>query len=116
MDQWLNYLCRTRTNLAALENAWRRSSEHIRQAQVPFFQFYQGFVAQYAAVSFGHHGFARLLVYLVTQIDTIDYRHLVLSDYRDILTTLKVGVNQVPQLDSAEKQELDNAGLKLLDS
>ncbi|CAO3615462.1 unnamed protein product [Mucor fragilis] len=116
MDQWLNYLCRTKTNLAALENAWRRSSEHIRQAQVPFFQFYQGFVAQYAAVSFGHHGFARLLVYLVTQIDTIDYRHLVLSDYRDILATLKVGVSQVPQLDAAEKQELDNAGLKLLDS
>ncbi|KAF1804342.1 hypothetical protein FB192DRAFT_1372355 [Mucor lusitanicus] len=116
MDQWLNYLCRTRTNLATLENAWRRSSEHIRQAQVPFFQFYQGFVAQYAAVSFGHHGFARLLVYLVTQIDTVDYRHLVLSDYRDILATLKVGVSQVPQLASAEKQELDNAGLKLLDS
>ncbi|KAK4520406.1 NodB homology domain-containing protein [Mucor velutinosus] len=116
MDQWLNYLCRTKTNLAALENAWRRSSEHIRQAQVPFFQFYQGFVAQYAAVSFGHHGFARLLVYLVTQIDTIDYRHLVLSDYRDILATLKVGVNQVPQLTFAEKQELDNAGLRLLDS
>ncbi|GAN09774.1 hypothetical protein MAM1_0290d09306 [Mucor ambiguus] len=116
MDQWLNYLCRTKTNLAALENAWRRSSEHIRQAQVPFFQFYQGFVAQYAAVSFGHHGFARLLVYLVTQIDIIDYRHLVLSDYRDILATLKVGVNQVPQLTITEKQELDNAGLKLLDS
>lgn len=115
IDQWLDYLCRTKTNLAALENAWRRSSEYIRQAQVPFFQFYQGFVAQYAAVSFGHHGFARLLVYLVTQIDTIDYRHLVLSDYRDILATLKVGVNQVPQLSLAEKEELDNAGLKLLD-
>ncbi|KAL9541122.1 hypothetical protein MBANPS3_009297 [Mucor bainieri] len=116
MDTWLNYLCRTKTNLAALENAWRRSSEHVRHAQVPFFQFYQGFVAQYAAVSFGHHGFARLLVYLVTQIDTIDYRHLVLSDYRDMLPTLKVGVNQVPQLTTAEQQELDNAGLKLLDS
>jgi hypothetical protein len=115
IDQWLDYLCQTKTNLAALENAWRRSSEHIRQAQVPFFQFYQGFVAQYAAVSFGHHGFARLLVYLVTQIDTIDYRHLVLSDYRDILATLKVGVNQVPQLSFAQKEELDNAGLKLLD-
>ncbi|KAI8638168.1 hypothetical protein BD408DRAFT_352412 [Parasitella parasitica] len=115
IDQWLDYLCRTRTNLAALENAWRRSSEHIRQAQVPFFQFYQGFVAQYAAVSLGHHGFARLLVYLVTQIDTVDYRHLVFSDYRDILATLKVGVNQVPHLSAAEREQLDNAGLKLLD-
>lgn len=114
ISQWLDYLCRTKTNLAGLENAWRRSSEYIRQAQVPFFQFYQGFVAQYAAVSFGHHGFARLLVYLVTQIDTIDYRHLLFSDYRDILPTLKVSANEIPQLTSLELEQLSNAGLKLL--
>ncbi|CEP10933.1 hypothetical protein [Parasitella parasitica] len=116
MEQWLDYLCRTSTTLPALEHAWRRSSEYIRQAQVPFFQFYQAFVAQYAAVSLGHHGFARLLVYLVTQIDTVDYRHLVFSDYRDILTTLQVGVNQVPQLSADEREQLAHAGLKLLDT
>ncbi|KAG2210872.1 hypothetical protein INT47_000026 [Mucor saturninus] len=114
VGQWLDYLCRQKTNLAGLENAWRRSSEYIRQAQVPFFQFYQGFVAQYAAVSFGHHGFARLLVYLVTQIDTIDYRHLLFSDYRDILPTLKVAANEIPPLSPAEAQQFADAGLKLL--
>ncbi|GAA5805743.1 hypothetical protein HPULCUR_011268 [Helicostylum pulchrum] len=114
ISQWLDYLCRIKTNLAGLEKAWRRSSEYIRQAQVPFFQFYQSFVAQYAAVSFGHHGFARLLVYLVTQIDVIDYRHLIFSDYRDILPTLKVTKEQVPPLTVKDWEQLSNAGLKLL--
>lgn len=114
LGQWLDYLCRQKTNLAGLENAWRRSSEYIRQAQVPFFQFYQAFVAQYAAVSFGHHGFARLLVYLVTQIDIIDYRHLLFSDYRDILPTLKVTANEIPPLSPAELEQFADAGLKLL--
>ncbi|KAI9478369.1 MAG: hypothetical protein EXX96DRAFT_650696 [Benjaminiella poitrasii] len=111
---WLDKLCPTKTNLRALETAWQSSSEYIRQAQVPFFQFYQAFVAQYAAVSFGHHDFARLLVYLVTQVDTVDYRHLVFSDYRDILPTLnRVGMNEVPQLSTAEHEQLLHAGLKL---
>lgn len=114
ISQWLAYLCTKKTNLAGLENAWRRSSEYIRQAQVPFFQFYQGFVAQYAAVSFGHHGFARLLVYLVTQIDTIDYRHLLFSDYRDILPTLKVKQNEFPPLDAKDVDAFSKAGLKFL--
>lgn len=114
ISQWLAYLCTKKTNLAALENAWRRSSEYIRQAQVPFFQFYQGFVAQYAAVSFGHHGFARLLVYLVTQIDTIDYRHLLFSDYRDILPTLKVKQSEFPPLDAKDVEAFSKAGLKFL--
>ncbi|RCH88243.1 RNA polymerase II associated protein 1 [Rhizopus azygosporus] len=109
----LDIHCRIKTSLSALENAWRRSSGYIRQAQVPFFQFYQSFIAQYASVSFGHHGFARLLVYLVTQIDVIDYRHLLFSDYHDILSTLKVGVNEVPQLSSVEIEQLSKAGLVL---
>ncbi|CAO3614797.1 unnamed protein product [Mucor hiemalis] len=114
ISQWLEYLCTKKTNLAGLENAWRRSSEYIRQAQVPFFQFYQGFVAQYAAVSFGHHGFARLLVYLVTQIDTIDYRHLLFSDYRDILPTLKVSQKEFPPLGAQDLDTFSKAGLKFM--
>ncbi|KAI9337639.1 hypothetical protein BD770DRAFT_401070 [Pilaira anomala] len=114
ISQWLDYLCRKKTTLSQLENAWRRSSEYIRQTQVPFFQFYQTFVAQYAAVSFGHHGFARLLVYLVTQIEVVDYRHLLFSDYRDILPTLHVTKEQVPPLTMKEWENLSNAGLKLL--
>jgi hypothetical protein len=115
LNQWLDYLCRSKTNADKLEHAWRKSSEYIRQAQVPFFQFYQGFVGQYAAVSFGHHGFARLLVYLVTQIDIVDYRHLLFSDYRDILPTLEqVGLKEVPVLESNELEQLRSAGLKLL--
>lgn len=114
IGHWLDYLCKTTTTLTSLEVAWRRSSEYIRQAQVPFFQFYQGFVAQYASVSFGHHGFARLLVYLVTQIDTIDYRHLMLSDYREVLSTLKVvRLDQLPPLDSNDVKSLSSAGLNL---
>jgi hypothetical protein len=116
LNQWLDYLCRTKTTVDRLEQAWRKSSEYIRQAQVPFFQFYQGFVGQYAAVSFGHHGFARLLVYLVTQIDIIDYRHLLLSDYRDILPTLQqVRLNQVPPMEVNELEQLKAAGLRLLE-
>lgn len=116
LSQWLDYLCRTKTNVDKLEHAWRKSSEYIRQAQVPFFQFYQGFVSQYAAVSFGHHGFARLLVYLVTQIDIIDYRHLLFSDYRDILPTLEqVHLNEMPPLESSELEQLRAAGLRLLE-
>ncbi|KAI9260173.1 hypothetical protein BY458DRAFT_516808 [Sporodiniella umbellata] len=115
LNQWLGRHCTKRTTLSALENAWRRSSAFIRQAQVPFYQFYQSFVAQYASVSLGHHGFARLLVYLVTQIDLIDYRHLVFSDYRDILSTLKVGVNEVPQLSNTDLEHFSKAGLILLE-
>lgn len=115
LDQWLDHHCRMRTTLVALENAWRRSSTFIRQAQVPFYQFFQSFVAQYASVSLGHHGFARLLVYVVTQIDQVDYRHLVFSDYHDILSTLKVGVNEVPQLSEIELEHLSKAGLVLLE-
>lgn len=112
IDEYLEVICKEGIELKRLEEAWRRSSGYIRQAQVPFFQFYQGFVAQYASVSFGHHGFARLLVYLVTQIDTVDYRHLLFSDYRELLPTLnKVGVNQVPPVD--DWATLEKAGLKL---
>ncbi|KAI7906088.1 uncharacterized protein BX663DRAFT_498743 [Cokeromyces recurvatus] len=115
INEWMDIFCITKTSLKALEIAWRLSSEYIRQAQVPFFQFYQAFVAQYAAVSLGHHGFARLLVYLVSQIDTIDYRHLVFSDYRDILPTLnKVNLNEIPPLSESEREALSDAGLKLL--
>ncbi|KAG1295779.1 hypothetical protein G6F66_004033 [Rhizopus arrhizus] len=114
LDDWLKRVCKKRTNLDTLEAAWRRSSVFIRQTHLPFFQFFQSFVAHYASVSLGHHGFARLLVYLVTQIDVVDYRHLVLSDYHDILSTLKVGLNEVPQLDKKELEQLSKGGLVLL--
>ncbi|KAI7856408.1 hypothetical protein BDC45DRAFT_503865 [Circinella umbellata] len=83
----------TRTDAGSLESAWRRSSSaHIRQ---PFYQFYQGFVAQYASVSFGHSGFARLLAYIVIHIDSIDYKYLVWSDHSDILSTIKVNSEEI---------------------
>ncbi|OBZ90413.1 RNA polymerase II-associated protein 1 [Choanephora cucurbitarum] len=114
VDDWLNKYCSYSTTLSCLENAWQASSQYIRQAKVPFYQFYQGFVAQYAAVSLGHHGFARLLVYLLSQIDVVDYRHLVLADYRDILPTLKVRQDELPSLTHSQLQALSDAGLYLL--
>ncbi|KAI8988519.1 hypothetical protein BDF20DRAFT_856162 [Mycotypha africana] len=117
IDEWLDYLCSSTTDLLALEHAWQMSSEFIRQAQVPFYQFYQSFVAQYASVSFGHHGMARLLVYLVTQIKTVDYRRLIFNDYREILRTLtNVSQNEIPNISVEERKELENAGLKLSES
>ncbi|KAI7868863.1 hypothetical protein BDF14DRAFT_1788530 [Spinellus fusiger] len=96
VDRWLDQVCHQPTELRLLEDAWRRSSGYIRQAHVPFYPFYQSFVAQYAAVSMGHRGFARLLAYLATElIQHIDYWHLLISDYRDILRTLKIQLEQV---------------------
>ncbi|KAI8138524.1 hypothetical protein BJV82DRAFT_295010 [Fennellomyces sp. T-0311] len=92
MNSWLDLLCQRPTDAGSLEAAWRRSSAHIRQ---PFYQFYQAFVAQYASVSFGHAGFARLLAYVVTQPGSIDYKYLLWSDYRDVLPTIKVKSNEL---------------------
>lgn len=99
IDYWLDRLCKQHMEASrteSLEAAWRRSSEHVRQ---PFFQFYQTFVSQYASVSFGHHGFARLLTYVMMEAgeDAVDYRFLLWSDYRDILRTIKVKAEELPQ-------------------
>lgn len=105
-DVWLDRVCQThmgqdgfegqqgkRAPAESFEDAWRRSSLHTRQS---FFQFYQTFVAQYAAVSFGHRGFARLLAYVIKEtIDALDYKHLVYGDYREILPTLKADLPEV---------------------
>ncbi|KAI9489772.1 hypothetical protein BDB00DRAFT_769968 [Zychaea mexicana] len=98
-------LCQRKTDAGSLEAAWRRSSALIRQ---PFYQFYQAFVAQYASVSFGHSGFARLLAYVVTQADAIDYKYLVWSDYRDILPTIKVKPEALPRPDAGGPEERAN--------
>ncbi|KAI8884184.1 hypothetical protein K501DRAFT_332854 [Backusella circina FSU 941] len=111
MESLLDRICSTRTTLHRLEDAWRRSSEYIRQAQVPFYQFYQAFVAHYASVSLGHHGFARLLVYLVTQIDTVDYRHLLFSDYRDAIRSIRLGKDEVP-MSSSDVELFSKAGIQ----
>jgi hypothetical protein len=113
IERLLQQICFTSTTLSRLEHAWRRSSEYIRQAQVPFYQFYQAFIAHYAAVSFGHHGFARLLVYLVTQIDTVDYRHLVFSDYRDAIRSIRLAREQVP-MSSSDVELFSEAGIHWL--
>ncbi|KAG2221716.1 hypothetical protein INT45_007122 [Circinella minor] len=96
VNQWLDRLLLNKTKTSdaeSLESAWRRSSSaHIRQ---PFYQFYQAFVAQYASVSFGHSGFARLLAYILIHSDSMDYKYLVWSDHCDILSTIKVNSEEV---------------------
>ncbi|OAD74381.1 hypothetical protein PHYBLDRAFT_167797 [Phycomyces blakesleeanus NRRL 1555(-)] len=96
VEGWLELLCSYPTQLDLLESAWKRSSAHIRQAHVSFYQFYQAFVGQYAAVSMGTHVFARLLAYVATELrDEVDYWHLLVSDYHDILRTIHVRPDEV---------------------
>ncbi|KAI9004855.1 hypothetical protein CLU79DRAFT_841181 [Phycomyces nitens] len=96
IEGWLDLLCPYSTRLDLLESAWKRSSAHIRQAHVSFYQFYQAFVGQYAAVSMGTHSFARLLAYVATELrDEVDYWHLLVSDYHDILRTIHVRPDEV---------------------
>ncbi|KAI8381587.1 uncharacterized protein BYT42DRAFT_567075 [Radiomyces spectabilis] len=90
IDRWLDRLCEEHTTVGSLEAAWRRSSDYIRQVHVPFFQFYQAFVAQYASVSLGQPGFARLLAYIAMELDAVDYKHLLFSDYGDVIRTIRI--------------------------
>ncbi|KAI9268226.1 hypothetical protein BDA99DRAFT_505254 [Phascolomyces articulosus] len=92
------------TTTGSLTSAWRRSASSVPIRQ-PFYQFYQAFVAQYASVSFGHVEFARLLTYLLIHVNddqekeeggAVDYKYLVWSDYRDILSTLKTPSDVLP--------------------
>ncbi|KAI8061783.1 hypothetical protein BC940DRAFT_322476 [Gongronella butleri] len=70
-------------NLPALDNAWR-ASPYTRDAHVPFYQFYQGFLAHYAAVSIGNKIYSRVLAFVAARtIDQKDYKHLLFSDHRD---------------------------------
>ncbi|ORZ09829.1 hypothetical protein BCR42DRAFT_494772 [Absidia repens] len=96
MDRWMNVLEDQDnkkpliTGLTSLEQAWLTSSDYTRQAHVPFYQFYQAFLSQYASVSLGHRVYSRVLAFVAKKVsDQVDYRHLLLSDYQDILTTLK---------------------------
>ncbi|CAO3596035.1 unnamed protein product [Absidia cylindrospora] len=96
MDRWMNVLEEQDnmkpliTGLTSLEQAWVTSSDYTRQAHVPFYQFYQAFLSQYASVSLGHRVYSRVLAFVAKKVsDQVDYRHLLLSDYQDILTTLK---------------------------
>ncbi|KAG0170034.1 RNA polymerase II associated protein 1 [Apophysomyces sp. BC1034] len=100
---WMSRLFQT--HVCSLEDAWRRSSAYIRKTQVPFFQFYQTFVGQYASVSFGHPGFSRLLAYVSIEMDPVDYRHLLWGDYRDVLPTIRVRMADLVMPDRVESHE-----------
>ncbi|ORX54034.1 hypothetical protein DM01DRAFT_1322205 [Hesseltinella vesiculosa] len=82
--QWTDRLTKD-----ALETAWVQSSHYTRRAHVPFYQFYQGFLAHYASVSLGHRAFSRLVAYVAQVVGSDpDYKHLLFSDYVDILPSL----------------------------
>ncbi|CAO3645854.1 unnamed protein product [Cunninghamella blakesleeana] len=78
------------TGLICLENAWQQSSEYIRKAHASFYPFYQSFLSQYASVSFGYPTYSRLLAFVADKLmDQIDYKHLLLSDYHDVMIGLE---------------------------
>ncbi|KAI8093851.1 uncharacterized protein BX664DRAFT_330740 [Halteromyces radiatus] len=91
IDEWMNLLEEQHDlSSTSLEQAWIRSSKYTRQADVPFYPFYQSFLSQYASVSLGHRVYSRVLAFVATTLsDQVDYRQLLLSDYQEILVTLE---------------------------
>ncbi|KAI8339014.1 hypothetical protein BC941DRAFT_421862, partial [Chlamydoabsidia padenii] len=96
IDKWMDLLQEQDNKapsihgLDCLEKAWITSSDYTRQAHVPFYQFYQSFLSQYASVSLGHRVYSRVLAFVGKKLlDQVDYRHLLLSDYHSILITLE---------------------------
>ncbi|RUS27606.1 hypothetical protein BC938DRAFT_483001 [Jimgerdemannia flammicorona] len=82
--------------LLPLESAWLASSRYTRTTTTPFYQFYQDFSAQYAAVSFGGTSFARLLLPVLSTSYPSDYKHLIWNDLFDVLQTIRLDVEDVP--------------------
>ncbi|KAI9323534.1 hypothetical protein BX666DRAFT_1873549 [Dichotomocladium elegans] len=121
IKHWLDMLCKShmargegKVDLSyppTIEAAWRRSS-WAHPTRQPFYQFYQAFVAQYAAVSFGESNFGRLLAYIMMEAnDEVDFKHLLWSDYRDILHTIRVARSELPPMEATT--EIRSALLQL---
>ncbi|KAG2184516.1 hypothetical protein INT43_000425 [Umbelopsis isabellina] len=91
---WLDCISSVQLHVT-LQQAWSDSSHYVQQAQVPFYQFYQDFAAQYAAVSFGDQSFARLLLLPALASSPIDYKHLLWSDMIDILPTIRITIDDL---------------------
>ncbi|CAM0135818.1 hypothetical protein VKS41_001746 [Umbelopsis sp. WA50703] len=94
IQEWLDCISSVQLHVT-LQQAWSDSSHYVQQAQVPFYQFYQDFAAQYAAVSFGDRSFARLLLLPALASSPIDYKHLLWSDMIDILPTIRIAVDDL---------------------
>ncbi|KAH8547794.1 hypothetical protein BGW37DRAFT_461962 [Umbelopsis sp. PMI_123] len=89
IQEWLNCMSAAQLH-ASLQAAWSDSSWHVRKAAVPFYQFYQDFAAQYAAISFGDRSFARLLLLPLMSTCPIDYKHHLWNDLIDVLPTIRI--------------------------
>lgn len=63
--------------------------------RIPFYQFYNDFVALYDAISFSHPIFGRLLLPPVSMSYPIDYRKLLFGDFGHILRTVKTDIQDV---------------------
>jgi hypothetical protein len=94
IQAWLNCMSSAQLHVP-LQQAWSDSSWHVRKAAVPFYQFYQDFAAQYAAVSFGDPAFARLLLLPLMSTCPIDYKHHLWSDLIDVLPTIRIPIDDL---------------------
>jgi hypothetical protein len=94
IQEWLNCMSAAQLH-ASLQEAWSDSSWHVRKAAVPFYQFYQDFAAQYAAISYGDRSFARLLLLPLMSSCPIDYKHHLWNDLIDTLPTIRVPITDL---------------------
>ncbi|KAI8580468.1 hypothetical protein K450DRAFT_279932 [Umbelopsis ramanniana AG] len=94
IQEWLNCMSAAQLH-ASLQEAWSDSSCHVRKAAVPFYQFYQDFAAQYAAISYGDRSFARLLLLPLMSSCPIDYKHHLWNDLIDTLPTIRVPITDL---------------------
>ncbi|RUS22425.1 hypothetical protein BC937DRAFT_89241 [Endogone sp. FLAS-F59071] len=88
-----------------LEEAWLTSMRNHRTIATPFYQFYQDFAAQYAAVSFGNLNFRRLLIPALSASYPSDYKSLIWNDLFDILHTIQLDLEDMPCMEYAKGLE-----------
>ena len=63
--------------------------------RVPFYQLFADFTGSYAAESFGHRQFARLLLTPLSGLYPVEYKMLVWSELYDVLGNISVTYEEV---------------------
>lgn len=95
----------TSAALLPLEEAWLTSLRSHRTIAMPFYQFYQDFAAQYAAISFGNLNFGRLLIPALSASYSSDYKSLIWNDLFDVLHTIQLDLEDIPCVEHAKGLE-----------